>query len=115
LHWAGIRVPLAHYDEPEHLGVGVVEHLAQLVWPNQRTAVLRHSERLVAYADSPRSFQNEILLPGYACGACRRYSLVTAKVSLQDFRSWFAQENPRLGFSLCWRDASGGPSGVIKK
>jgi len=35
--------------------------------------------------------------------------VATAKASLQDSRSWFAQENPRLGFSLCWTDANGGP------
>src|SRR6266478_31212 len=48
------------HNEPEHVGVGVVEHLTQLVWSNEHTAILRHSQRRVAHADSPDSFQNEV-------------------------------------------------------
>ncbi len=48
------------HDEPEHVGFGIVEHLTQLVWPNEHPAMLRHSQCLVAHTDSPHSFQDEI-------------------------------------------------------
>ena len=52
----------ASYEEPKHLGVGVVEHLAQLVWPDQHAAVFRHGQRLVPYPDAAHALQNKIKL-----------------------------------------------------
>jgi hypothetical protein len=49
-------------DEPERLGVGIVEHLAQLLRTDQHAAVARHGQRLVAHAHSARAFQDEIKL-----------------------------------------------------
>jgi len=47
-------------DEPEHLGVGVIEHLTQLLRPDQHTAVFGNGQRLVAHAHPARAFKHEI-------------------------------------------------------
>src|SRR2546430_1366346 len=59
LRRAGIPLPPAR---PEHLGVGVVEYLAQVVRPDQHAAVARHGQRLIAHAQAARAFQHEIKL-----------------------------------------------------
>jgi len=48
------------HNEPEHIGLSIVEHLTQLVWPNEDPAVLRDSQRLVAHTDSPYCFHDKI-------------------------------------------------------
>jgi len=98
------------HDEPEHVGFGIVEHLTQLVWPNEHPAMLRHSQCLVAHTDSPHSFQDEIefFCPDMLVERVGANSVATAKALLQDSRSWFAPKNPRLEFSSSQRDANGG-------
>jgi hypothetical protein len=49
-------------DQPEHLGIRIVEYLAPHFWTHPHTAILWHGQRLIAHAQTPRAFQNEIKL-----------------------------------------------------
>src|SRR5262249_26977184 len=47
-------------NQPEHLGVSIIENLAQLVWPDEHAAVLRHGQSFVAHADASLAFDDKI-------------------------------------------------------
>jgi hypothetical protein len=49
-------------NEAKHLGIGVVEHLPQLIGSDQHTAMFRHSQHLIAHAYATHAFQNKIKL-----------------------------------------------------